>query len=406
MADKKRKRDEHEDDPYAVLLSASGLTSLPKRFQPYSKSKSSKNAHATAKPSTHDLLLHSSTHPRLDYSAEKSVSPLEEHLSHYIAIYNPESNSLDLQPAYHLSLRAKLRTEAPDEDGNHRRTYAQQREELGREFGTKKAKKAIASKTDNAITKGAAKKDDVQSAILESMADLTSPKKAEAEADNLASKPIPKPNLAAESVEDVYTFNTLIPQNDARLVPVKEWQDKIRDEEDIRFNHRCIAIRLKALATSDNILKLKALAYLSLLLEFHDSLQNAHRGTKKVPKKDVLSKKLALWPEALVDSVRRRFSNADHELPKWHLDNLYTHIAAVSLYIDGFVSNMTSLREDLKMENKQLAQYFIELGCKVTPPNETYRQRLGISKAQAATVRIAALKLPLELPKPRAARRR
>lgn len=41
------------------------------------------------------------------------------------------------------------------------------------------------------------------------------------------------------------------------------------------------------------------------------------------------------------------------DLNKWHLDNLMTHMAAISLYIDDWRSDTHDLREDLRLENKQ-----------------------------------------------------
>ena len=395
---------------HPVLVSSPGLTAPSIPFQPYAKALSSKHGNAVPNPATHDLILQSSQHPRLDYTA--SPSSLDQHLSHYVAVFDPATNQLHVSPAHHVNLRCVPRAAAQEnakDDG--RRTYAQQREQLGKEFGTKKAKKAIASKTVNAITKGqnqGGKKTDVQAAILDSIADNTAdaPKKEDLESDALASKPIPRPNLAAENAEDVYPFNTMIPPGDARLVQVKDWQEKARADENIIFSHRFPASRVNEIGKSDDILRLKALRYLTLLLEFHDALQNAGRAGKKVPKKDVLSQRLAAWPGPLVDSVRRRFATEANELPKWHMDNLYTHMCALSLFVDGWTTDTSNLKDDLKMENKQITQYFHELGCKVGALTERERENRKLGKAQAAVVKMASLKLPLEFPKQRVRRRK
>ena len=398
------------DGLHPVLVSAPGLTTPAIPFKAYAKPQSAGQSNdAAPRPSTHNLLLHSSKHPRLDYTA--SPITLDENHSHYIAIFDPATNRLQITPAHHLSLRSTLRSEAEENDrDSQRRSVRQQREELGREFGTKKAKKAIADKTVNAIikdTKGKGQKDDVQDAILESMTSAV-PAKAENEdlEASLSSKPIPKPNLAAESVEDVYTFNTLIPPSDARLVPIKDWQDKTRADENIDFAHRFPASRVTTIGKSDDVLRLKALRYLNLLLEFHSALQTTARTGKKVPKKDVLSAKLSAWPEPLLDSVRRRFANPHNELPKWHMDNLFTHMCALSLYVDGWTTDMTSLKDDLRMENKDLALFFRELGCKVAAPTEREREIWGLNKAKASAARVARLRLPLDFPRPRSGRRR
>lgn len=392
---------------YPVLASTPGISAPTIPFVAYAKPLPGKDSATTPKPDTHDVTLHSAQHPRLDYTASKIA--LDTGLSHYVAAFDPESKSLQITPAHHLSLRSKLRTEEDEED-KQRRSYAQQREELGREFGTKKAKRAIADKAVNAIVgdkKGKGKANGVQDAILESMADATAgaPNKDDLEDAALASKPIPKPNRKAENVEDVYTFNTLIPQSDARLLQVKDWLDKTKADEALNFNHRFPATRVQAIGKREDAQRLKALKYLSLLLQWHDALQTAGRAGKKVPKKEVLQKKLADWPDNLVDSVRRRFATPANELPKWNMDNLFTHICALTLFVDGWTTDTTNLRDDLKMENKEIQQYFRELGCKVGPLTEKERETRGLKKAQAAQVRVAKLRLPLDFPKARSGRR-
>lgn len=109
----------------------------------------------------------------------------------------------------------------------------------------------------------------------------------------------------------------------------------------------------------------------------------------------------------------------DSELNKWHMDNLITHMAAITLYIDGFKTDTNDLREDLRLENKQyvfsssftniyadhgfrMSQYFHELGCKVNNPTEKEQAEFKIpNKAMAAQRRVAKLKLPLDFPKVR-----
>ena len=402
--------DDENAQSYPVLASTPGLTAPSVGFNAFTKPLKGKSTNdSTPKPSSHDILLHSSQHPRLDYTAS-SIS-LDKDVSHYVAVYDPSSKELQIIPAHHLSLRGTLRSEQEDAEAKQRRTFAQQREDLGREFGTKKAKKAIADKTVNAIVKdlkGKGKADGVQDAILESMADATAdaPKKQEIEDALFASKPIPRPNILAEEVEEVYSFTTLVPQSDVRSLQIKDWVEKAKAGEEIAgFKHRFPAYRVDALGKREDVQRLKALKYIELLLQFHDVLSGGGRSGKKVPKKEVMQKKLPDWPETVVDSVRRRFANANNELPKWHMDNLYTHICALSLFVDGWTSDIQALKDDLKMENKEITQYFRELGCKVVALTDKEREQKGLNKGQAAQVKMAKLRLPLDFPKPRAGRR-
>ncbi|KAK3048859.1 DNA-directed RNA polymerase I subunit rpa49 [Extremus antarcticus] len=389
-----------------VLVSSPGLTAPDLLFKAYKRPLSTPSTNDVSSDS-HELLLHSQKHPRLDYTA--SPVALDQGLSHYMAIYHPATQQLQVTPAHHLSLRTTLRTE---NKVHEQRTFLQQRQELGREFGTKKAKKIIADKTVNAITnhdpKGKGRSDDVQDAILQSMPDTITgaPTSEQAASTALASKPIPKPNLAAESVEDVYPFDTLVPPADAKLLHVRDWQEKTKNDAAIDFKHRFPAYRVQDLGKTDQILRLKALKYLQLLLEFHDLLPSSGRNGRKVPKKDVLDAKLASWPPTLVASVRTRFADSTNALTKWHMQNLHAHICALSLFADGWVTDTSNLRDDLRLDAKETVQFFRELGCRIAAPTEGERERWGIKKGQEKSVKVARLRLPLEFPKARSAVRR
>jgi len=182
------------------------------------------------------------------------------------------------------------------------------------------------------------------------------PAKQAQQEEILASKPIPKPNLNATEAENVYPIGMLIPATDMRNLTVKEWQDA--NGEDLKLSSRFVAHRVNPIAVRDDVQRLKALKYLMLLLEFNLALKPAGKAGKKVPQKDQLRAKLQDWPETLIESVRRRFSD-NNELNKWHMDNLITHMAAISLFVDGYKTDTHDLREDLRLENKQYVLIFI-----------------------------------------------
>jgi DNA-directed RNA polymerase I subunit RPA49 len=375
-----------------IIASSPGLTPSHVAFKAYSGPKNQ-----------HDVLLHSSQHPRLDYTAHPST--LDSNLSHYIAVFDPQAETLKIVPADHLHLRGTLR-ETEDEAAAvaaRGATGAKLREELGREFGTKKAKKAIASKTENAINKGSKGKGAVtatQTAILESVGIATADQvsKQDQERALLAAKPIPPPNLDAENVEDVYPLSVLLPPHEAKLVTIKEWQEATVSNIDLGFDHCFPAWRVESIGKAEDVDRLKALRYLTLLLTFHDSLFGGR--VKKVPTKDKFKEKFPDYPMALVEAVRRRFTNdSGTELGKFQLDKLYTHICALSLFIDNWSTDISNLRDDLKMENGVLARYFQELGCVVKAPTDSERVKLKINKNVAKASRVAKLRLPLQFPK-------
>ncbi|TIA58617.1 RNA polymerase I associated factor, A49-like protein [Aureobasidium pullulans] len=399
------------DELYPVVAAAPGLNVPSAPFKPFVKANSTKKDSDSPAPSTHSLLLHSSSHARLDFTAQQQST---SDLTHYVAVYDPQSSSLQVLPAHSVTLRTNLRAEAQEVAAqNAVRTFAQQREDLGQAFGTKKAKKALASKVENAITSNAdrnrvgGKLDNVESAVMDSVKEASDamPAKQAQQEEILASKPIPKPNLNATEAENVYPIGTLVPVADMKALTVKEWQDTVAAGEDVKLTSRFVAHRIAAIATRDDVQRLKALKYLMLLIEFNLALKQG-RGGKKVPPRDQLRQKLAEWPETLIESVRRKFSD-NNELNKWHMDNLITHMAAISLFIDGYKTDTHDLREDLRLENKQMSQYFMELGCKVNNPTEKEQADFKIpNKAVAAQRRVAKLKIPLDFPKVRMMPRR
>jgi DNA-directed RNA polymerase I subunit RPA49 len=40
-------------------------------------------------------------------------------------------------------------------------------------------------------------------------------------------------------------------------------------------------------------------------------------------------------------------------MPRWNVDNLYTHIAAAALIVDDNEVDVNDLRDDLKIDNKE-----------------------------------------------------
>jgi len=395
-----------------IVLSSPGLSTPKVSFTAYTKSQGSNKQ---------SILLHSSQHPRLDYQATTPTLPDSQ--THYIALYDPATQSLELHPAKHLILQANLRPQPQDQAAKLRKTLTQQREALGREFGTKKAKKVISDRTINAIVSGpagtpgksdkeaeAAKKVVLDSMSLSALPVLSEEAKEDAA---LAAKPIPRPNLRAESVEGVYAFGTLVPEGDAALIPIEDWKAAVAKNEELGLKFLCPSNRVTRVVQSGSTTHLQALRYMTLLLDFRSSLLNAGRKSKKVPKN--LTTTLSTYPAALVTNVRQHFSNEDNELPTWHFQNLHTHICALALYIDDWTTHLTDLKQDLRMESKELAQYFRELGAKVGVPTEKEveglkaeagvegRKRMG--REVVASLRVARLRLPLDFPKARAFRR-
>ncbi|KAF2434796.1 RNA polymerase I associated factor, A49-like protein [Tothia fuscella] len=365
-----------------------------------------------------ELLLHSSDHPRLDYTArEEKSGNAESLLQHYIGMYNPETGELKVTPAHRVVLSAALRPSEEElkeaEAAKDKPTFAAQRKMLGMEFGTKKAKKMIASLTENAISRksrpdGSRPTDALTEAVLDNLAETTAnlATREQRQAAVDGAKPRPKPNLQATTPAEVYDLYNLIKEEDLNDMPIKEWQDATETGEDVKTLSRYVSNRLYELSSKkENVLRLKVLRYVYMLIQFYGALLPGKGGGKKLPQKSDLATKIEGGSDAIVDGMKRQFADGAM-LTKWHVDKLILHILALTLLVDQFVTDTHDVREDLRLENRQISQYYSELGCKITAPNDSDRllKMQGVSKAEAALRKMAKLKLPLEFPKERIAK--
>lgn len=285
------------------------------------------------------------------------------------------------------------------------------RNNLGQAFGTKKARKAIASRTENAIAPDKSarlaansgkpgKLDSASTATLaimkEATAGMSTREELAAAAD--ASKPRPKANPNAVEIQDVYTLDSLIGHEILELIPVRVWETAVADKKEVVVKSRYVARRIQKLAT--NLTKLKTLRYVLCLLDFYTSAKPARVG-RMIPKKSDLQNSLGDIPQSVQENIRRRFSTGG-QISKLQGDLLITHICALACVLDNFEVDIFELAEDLKLEMKEMGTYFHEIGARVVPATETQRKALGLDKldkAAAAQRKIAKLKLPLDFPK-------
>ncbi|OCK78833.1 DNA-directed RNA polymeras-like protein I 49 kDa polypeptide [Lepidopterella palustris CBS 459.81] len=412
-----------------VIASTPGL-SLPLNFPliPYKKGGRDDRILPpgnTGKSTPYELLLQSSAHSKLDYTArEEHDGSADSLLKHYVGIYNPSSGELELMEAHKVTVRTTLRSELEDlrvarEQAAiaQRTTMTSKRHALGMEFGTKKSRKAIEDVTVNAITPRGGRvaspggtipppaSNTIAASILKSMAasiaDMPTPKNLQTAADD--SKPRPKANLDAKAPEEVYPIATLIGNEIMSAINVKDWIDAVAEKKDVRLHSRFVAKRLESVAQSGDVKRLKVLRYILLLINFNSALKTGHKGVKRVPPKEKLQDTMG-FGGPLLDSIRRKFAPAGSEMTRWHVDNLMTHVAAAALIVDNYEVDVNDLREDLRLVNKEIKQYFSELGCKINPPTETERSKLKITKAESINHQIAKLRLPLNFPKQRVMR--
>lgn len=287
-------------------------------------------------------------------------------------------------------------------------TIKELRNTLGQTFGTKKAKKAIASLEENAITPAKSAttlangervpiQNSTTAAVLDSIKDITSTMLTRAELQAAASAATPRPiaNTAAEDVKDVYTVDSLIGLDTLKLVAVLHWQEAVKENEPVEVKSRFVANRI--VREAKNVEKLRILRYMLLLLEILKASKSSKYGLI-LPKQSDLKAMTSDVSSTVVESVRRKFSEAGL-MNKFKQDLLITHICAMACLVDNFSVDTFDLQEDLRLETKQTAQYFREIGAKVGQYTDAEQKKKKMTKAEASQHRIARLKLPLDFPK-------
>ncbi|EAW12536.1 DNA-directed RNA polymerase I subunit RPA49 [Aspergillus clavatus NRRL 1] len=350
--------------------------------------------------------------------------------------------------------------EESSEEEEEVKTMRSQRTELTNTFGTKQSRKAAQSMAENAQLSSApaGTANAAESAILSSMpvdaaADMAS-KAAAVQAQVQANKPIPVANLDATHPSDVYPIDVLVPNGLAtlrQLPGIKEWVDTVAAGLPVSTTSRYVSRRVEAVVKSGNTTHVQLLRFILLLLEFarclragRDPKSSSGPGSKRLPPRDELRRILSsstgslptassssastsaaapsasdTIPDPVIDAIRRKFAPQGSHLTKHDLTFLHTSICALSLHIppqpakDGGASSLggnspnelatdpSDLRDDLRLDNAAILQYFRELGCRVDKPRESEFAKWGIKggKAEAAARRVVRLKVPVEFPK-------
>ncbi|KAK0669649.1 RNA polymerase I associated factor, A49-like protein [Cercophora samala] len=349
-------------------------------------------------PQAPEMALHSSTHVSVDYTARES----DQLLNHYVAIVDPKTKEIEIISAKKMMVRHKVRKQQkerrePDQKDATQTNY-ERRTALGEEFGTRKAKKALKSVAENAIMASTDKLGQAENTMLQNVkevfANSATQEELQAAVDQV--RPVPKGNYDAEHIQDVYIPREIIGSETLNAVPVMDWQEAVRNNEAVNVPSRFVAHRIaRVAANKEDKERLQVLRYLLWVIIFWVTAgKGRERGTKMIAKRDKLRELLSPAPEVVIENIRRKFSD-NGVVRKEHMELLMTHCCVFASIIDNFEVNMNDLREDLKLEQKQLAQYFMEVGARVKQ-----------SKAGGNINHIAKLQLPLVFPKIRSGARR
>ncbi|KAI8660520.1 hypothetical protein NCS57_01029600 [Fusarium keratoplasticum] len=353
-----------------------------------------------------EFLLHSTAHRSLDYTA-KAEGPRgsKPALNHFLGIYDPKTGKLQVVEAKKMTVRGAVRAKqasaAATGERDAKQTMMELKTDLGQTFGTKKAKKAIQENVLNAIAPqkkagdAPTKIDAAARAMLSSVGEVTSTMASREELQAVVdeAKPVPVANVDATEIQDVYDPKKIIGADILNLVPVREWQEKVQHKESIQVPSRFVAARVNRVAGNEEaVTRLRVLRYFFFVLLFYlHSKPGKARGTRSIPPREKLREFLAPAPEAVIESIRRKFSDRG-EMRKFHIDLLMTHCCVFACIVDNFEVDTQNLRDDLKIDQKTMNGYFHEIGGRVKPVS---------NKDTKTTVHVARLTLPLNFPKQR-----
>lgn len=201
------------------------------------------------------------------------------------------------------------------------------RSALGLAFGTKKSQKAIRSLTQNDINASPGKSlqgspqktslDPTTAIILDTMAASATSILTRGEMQNEAdqAKPIPIPNLNAETPADVYPLERLVGLRALKNLAVQEWIDKVEAGEEIITKSRFISSRVVQVVRRGDVKLLKAFKYLLLLLEWHICLKPMPKGSRQVPNKEDVARAIEWASNDLLEELSKRFAEGSYVQP-------------------------------------------------------------------------------------------
>ncbi|KLO18764.1 Rpa49 subunit specific to nuclear RNA polymerase I [Schizopora paradoxa] len=328
---------------------------------------------------------------------------------YYVGVRNKRTNVVTIRPApiqvFTRNVKA-LKNLTPIASSSAERIAA--RNALGETFGTKKAQKAIRAAERNKVDVSAMQ--GVTSHIQESIEAKTQSLPTQEKAKELEdeSRNIPPFNAEAKTPSEVYELHKIIPQAEFNAIDINEILQASSDYERMSSvpSRRSDWVRhhVSSICNSSKPDKkaLKIVLYVSAMMAFYVS---AH---KLCNDRDALQQRLSGVPSNVIDGLLERFTDnlrgsSERRFSTENQIMLLTHMFALCLRVDNYVTDTTVLANDLKETIIRINQYFKLLGCKIEKLSAPELARLEL---QGSTeVKRAVLKVPLEFPKARIRRK-
>lgn len=362
-----------------------------------------------------DLFKHKTTNGRYALHGENSTleyngqTEADEQNDYVVAFYDKKSRAVQLFrapmiPATVTSKEHRIHKGPKVKSRGLRNT--EQRNALGKEFGTKKVKAKITNYDRNRIDSN--RLEGIEADIVDTVTDVTSADPgSRAMYDNTPANTVTPPvDAEATNVEDVYTLESIIPN--------KEWSSirvhSIMEEEDVEKRLELlpygksafVAKKLSQYISSGNTRKVQMLHYAALLFGVYSN--------RRVTSKFNLMERLDNKPsEILVDGVLDRFATArttgfgkrkenSFIIDPFHEDKLLCYLLALILHIEDFIVEINPLANELNMKPTRLTNLYRALGATIKPAGASMAEALGLSKKDATTYKVAVLKVPFKQP--------
>lgn len=333
----------------------------------------------------------------------------DENNDYIVALYDPSKKSVELYKApmvYGKVTSIDSRVHKGPKIRSRGLQNFVQRTALGEAFGTKKAKAAIANLERNRIDSD--KLQDMELDIVDNVKELTSdlPSRQQLQDAGSADRPIPPVNENATSVEDVYALHSIIPKKEwmsIRINSIFDEEDQEKRTEMLPYDKSAfLAKNLPKYVSLHNNEKVQMLYYASLLMGVY--------ANRRVRNKTSLMERLGNKPsELLVDGVLERFAvsrtsdfgkskDRSFIIDPYHEDKLLCYLLALLFHIEGFTLEILPLANELNMKPTRLVGLLRVMGAIIKPIGVGMAEAIGLSKKEAATYKVAVLKVPFKLP--------
>lgn len=359
-----------------------------------------------------EILLRSSTHPTIDFTATENDTHNDKHLKHYVAVFDPATGELQVTEARRLTARSCVRRreaavsedEASDEETKAVTNYSS-RAALTNTFGTKKSKKAVQSFAENRllVRGGDDANNPLSKAILSTMPQSDIPEDTDTRQLAQSNKPLPVPDLNTDDVTQAYPLTSLVfpapPTTTIAQMPIAAWVDTISKAKAVNSASRFVATRVYYLTRAhmaspeDTNLRLNVqlLRYTLLLIEL-----SQHLGTLR-PHSHIPSP--ATWrpktttgnlPNALISAILTHFFPTN-QLTTPGTILLHTTILALTLHIPPpslqvaagtLITDPSDIVLDLSLAPEVCSKYFKELGCKMVSASDGELALWGLEKSK------------------------